>query len=156
MIRCIDRFYPVIITIWRGPFTRESGDGYFAEQAERARRAEREGIWLASIAPEGDTPSSAERKYIAEGTKQMPSHLLERTLASYAIVRSPIKRGALTALGWLLSDLTDIKGVASEAEAIEGVRRVLGAKGVDVPDTLTVENLERAIAEVEQLGGRTG
>lgn len=147
MIHIDDRFFPVVISHWYGPFGEAAIDAYFVQQIALAERAVQAGTWLVSIAPSGDIPSSADRKYIADRTRSMPAQLRERSIASFCIVESQIKRGVITALSWLIGDLSSLEPVASETEAIEGARRALQAKGIEFPYALTPEALRRAIDE---------
>lgn len=156
MIRSDDQFFPVILTSWRAPFTADRIDAYFDRQREHAERAKREGTWLVSITQEGDTPNSAERKHIADRTRQMPKELLERTVASYAIVTNPMKRGALTALGWLISDLAKVEAVSSEEEALARAERALVERGVSMPEDLDTASLRRALAALEAVPEASG
>lgn len=139
------RWFPVVVVVFRGPYTRPIIDAYFEEQIRLARRALRERTFLVSIAQSPDAPDAQARRWIAEATQAMPAELRARTLRSYCIVDGALQRGVVTAMSWLFKGMADLEAVASEEDALVALRALFAERGMDVPAELDAAGLRRTL-----------
>ena len=104
-----------------------------------ASRARLEGKYFVSITLEGDSLGATQRKTFAARVAKADPVLAERLVVSIIIITNPVKRGALTALLWLVGQKPETRVCGDARVALEIAERALAAKGQHVPPECTPE-----------------
>lgn len=143
-VHCDARTLPVVFVTWFGLATVELVDAYFAWSNRLNERAHASGRRYVMITDtlEGERPSPLVRKHISELTNAQPDYVDALTIESLVVIDSPIMRGTLTALSWLIPDF-DVVPIKSLPLAIDRAFAALGAENIEPPHGLTPESYRR-------------
>ncbi|MFV8753579.1 hypothetical protein ACNOYE_23750 [Nannocystaceae bacterium ST9] len=127
-----DTYSPVIIVSWIGEPTLELVEIYQRWQGEQIERAKSAGLRLISLTDCSRTerPSSRVRKAFSEDPAEGEAVFLK----SIVVITSPVIRGALTAVKWLMGDrFGDVEVAESTRGAITRCLDLLDQHGIARP-----------------------
>jgi hypothetical protein len=135
MIVVETRFYPIVLTSYRGQVRSEADHRASLTQLEAlGRKAQREGTRHVSIALGGAGMAATERQMVAKLMESFPKDLLDLFLGSYVIIDSALVRGMFTALKWLSPKLSRVEPMASVESAVAAAAAALAAHGTPADD----------------------
>jgi hypothetical protein len=135
------RWFPLILQRWPDDVSDDDLERFFVAADDATRRALREKTWCAMVvaARRGEI-DSRQRRRVAKWVRSISPEIRERTIGSFLVVNSPMQRGAITALRYILPELKDVYPVESLEIAIASAIRALGQKGVSVPGSAAAIN----------------
>ncbi len=81
-------------------------------------------------------PSASQRKIVAEWLPRVRGRMQEQSLGTALVVPSPLQRGALTALNWIVRPYVPMAPVETLAEALSWCESRLVSAGVAIPPPL--------------------
>jgi hypothetical protein len=133
---CLD-FYPFVLLDFGGTDrTEEDIDAMFASMRESHARARKASTRHVLIGVAGAIPNARERKLIATAANRVPVADRALFVSSVIVVPSPIIRGVITALGWLVPGLPPFECVPSAAAAIPTAAAILRKHGIPFREEL--------------------
>jgi hypothetical protein len=136
-MRIDDTHYPIVLTTSDATATPEQIERFFAAMRALGDRAIREDSYYVSISVVATAFAPLLRAKIAEEVKKTSEAQLRRSLGTFAIVASPVVRGALTAAKWLAPDsLRTVTPVASWDEALDLATAALRTRGIPLPPAI--------------------
>ena len=143
-VHCDTRYMPVVFVTWFGLSNVELVDQYFAWSDAFNQRAYAQGQRYVMITDtlQGERPSPLVRKHISELTNAQPEHVDALTVESLIVIDSPIMRGTITALSWLIPDF-NVVPVKTLAIAIDRAFASLAAENIEPPTGLSVDSYQR-------------
>jgi hypothetical protein len=122
---CLDFCPFVLLDLGGADRTEGDIDAMFASLREshaRARKAKTRHV-LVGVAPA--TPDAGERKLIAIAANRVPAADRVLFVSSVLVVPSPIIRGVITAIGWLVPGLPPFESVPSATHAVPAAAAIL-------------------------------
>jgi hypothetical protein len=128
------RYFPLIISVWKGTPTLELSKWFFGRRRLVLERAQSGGTKVLQISDLGElsTPPATVRQYIGETGKIEDAH--DNFLGYVAIVPNPVIRGVVTALRWIIGgDVRPIMFTSNYDEAIKKATSMAEAAGVEFP-----------------------
>jgi hypothetical protein len=132
-----DTHYPIVLTTSDPGATPEDIERFFAKMRALGDRAIREDSYYVAIAVVSVAFAPLLRAKIAEEVKKTSQVQLKRSIGTFAVVSSPVVRGALTAAKWMAPEsLRTVTPVATWEEAMDLAISALRAKGVPLPATI--------------------
>lgn len=99
---------------------------------ERMMREQRRGVLLVNNDPDA-TLTASQRRAIMDGNRKHEELLRRACLGIGIVIHSPVQRGVLTAMMWLLQTPTPVVPFGSFVEADHWARRQLDRASVSVP-----------------------
>lgn len=136
-----DRLTPILIATWWGGATERTIDGFHAWVDQHIALARASGTKLALVndSSEAERPSPAARRRFIE--RPLDGTIL---IALPTLVTSPLVRGAMTAVGWVMGErMKPVTSHATLIEALEHARAALLDAGMRAPTRARLEAYAR-------------
>jgi hypothetical protein len=130
-----DKFFPVIIATWEGTADVGNCMAFAAWHERQVDRASREGARLISISDSAHAqrPPPTVRKFFAEWMARLESEPDDPTLAIIVVVTNALMRGALTAIGWVRPEVSEMVVVPDIGSAISNALALLASANYPAP-----------------------
>jgi hypothetical protein len=130
-----DRYLPALITTFFGEVSLEAATWHGAQHQALVEAEGRRGHRVVTITDSSHTrpPPAEVRKYWGEMTKRLPPAVKEATLVAFVVIKSPVIRGVMTALGWLNPELRSVEVYDTMETALDAARQRLKAANQEPP-----------------------
>jgi hypothetical protein len=143
-----DRAFPVLFVTWAGWADDKTVRAFFTWNEAQLTRVVSERVAYAMIndAIDAERPDAPTRALLAElTTKLQKEHARSEpyNASSVLVIESPVVRGAITAIGWLMGGL-DVECAPTCAVAIERTQERFRARAAPWPMGLTATGYRRA------------
>jgi len=121
---------PILVTTWVGPASLKNVDSFFAWFQRRITEASKNGTFIVLLCDALDAERPGPEVRQALSRLQIDDKAL---IASPVVLTSPLVRGAMTAIGWVMGDrMKHVSTWATVEEAIAAAQNALAARGVRV------------------------
>ena len=130
-------WFPLLIQRWNGKADEAALESFCATVDDAARRARIENTSYATVvlsATQADV-DGAQRRRLARWVRNTPLELRERNAGVYIVIASPMQRGTISALRWLLPEMKDVFAAENVDAALAAALAALADRGAQVSGT---------------------
>lgn len=127
-------WFPLLIQRWDGKADDAALDSFCLAVDDVARRALRESTAYATVvisATRADV-DGAQRRRLARWMRSTPVELRERSAGVFIVLASPLQRGTISALRWLVPEMKDVFASESVDAALGAALLALTERGAQV------------------------
>ncbi|HEY6559776.1 MAG TPA: hypothetical protein VI072_20980 [Polyangiaceae bacterium] len=130
-------WFPLLIQRWNGKADEAALESFCATVDGAARRARLENTSYATVvlsATQADVDGT-QRRRLARWVRSTPPELRERNAGVYIVIASPMQRGTISALRWLVPEMKDVFGAENVDAALAAALAALADRGAQVSGT---------------------
>jgi hypothetical protein len=136
-----DKVWPFVISVMPPELSVEFFDRYFAKQLELLNRKER-WVHLVDGRLVSKLPGAHVRSKIAEHTKKIEDLSSRYNIGTATVIPSPIVRGMLTAIHWIVPPPHPFSNVGTPEEGVQWLRGCLQKADMHVPSRMCSDLVE--------------
>ncbi len=130
-------WFPLLIQRWSGKADETALDAFCLAVDDAARRALRENTSYATVvlsATKADV-DGAQRRRLARWMRSTPLELRERSAGVFIVLASPLQRGTISALRWLVPEMKDVFASEDVDAALNAAIAALAERGAPLSAT---------------------
>ena len=127
-------WFPLVLERWPAAMSDADLQTFFTDLDDLARRAQRaKTYYVVVVIGPNATLDTGQRRRLAKWVRDMPRDQRDRNAGSFVVMGSPMQRGVLSAVRWIIPELRDVHAVDSLESAVRQGLAALETKGVAAP-----------------------
>jgi hypothetical protein len=136
-----DKVWPFVISVMPPELSVEFFERYFAKQQELLNRKER-WVHLVDVRLVSKLPDARVRAAVGDHTKRIEDLSARYNIGTATVIASPLVRGMLTAIHWIMPPPHPFSNVATPVEGIDWLRNCLQKADMHVPSRMCADLVE--------------